>query len=153
MKARDLVQRVPTVHGSDPVTKAVALMSEQKLPGLIVVDDKGRPRHVLPGTQVLRMAVLHAYQGDTALARTIDEEHADNFWTELGERTVTDCVAAPGQKAVTVTEDATLLEMATLMAKVHSPVLPVVDGSGVLVGVVTLTKLLSTLALKPDAQV
>jgi hypothetical protein len=44
---------------------------------LIVVDDVGRPWTVLPGTQVLRMAVPAYCQEDPALARVIDEAEAD----------------------------------------------------------------------------
>ena len=122
-------------------------MADGQLPGLVVIDDAGRPRVVLPGTQVLRMAVLHSYQRDRALARTIDEAHADLFWQELGQRTVGDCLPTPLAKPVVVSQDANLLEVASLMAREHSPVVAVVDGQGRLVGTITLNGLLSSLAL------
>ncbi|HLT62720.1 MAG TPA: CBS domain-containing protein [Microlunatus sp.] len=147
MRASDLVVPVPTVTTDDSVSKAVRLMAQEQLPGLVVVDDANRPRYVLPGTQVLRLTVLRPYQDDPALARAIDEAHADVFWRELGHRTVGDCISTPANKLVSVTEDATLLEVATVMGRMRSPLIAVTNASGELVGAVTLTALLSCLAM------
>jgi len=117
---------------------------------LIVVDESRRPRVVLPGTQVLRMTVLRSYQRDQALARTIDEAHADLFWQELGARSVSDCLPARLGKPVVVAEDATLLEVANLMAQLHCPLVAVVNASGRLVGGITLNALVASLAF-PDS--
>src|SRR5690606_16100627 len=108
-----------------------------------------KPRIVIPGTQVLRMAVLHSYQDDPALARTIDEAHADRFWQDLGNRTVGECLPGYPAKPVTASLDATLLELATLMGRLHSPLVAIVDHTHALVGAVTLNRLLINLAL-PD---
>ncbi|WP_298329053.1 CBS domain-containing protein [Haloactinopolyspora sp.] len=149
MKARDIVVQIPTVTLKDPVAKAVRVMTQEQLPGLIVVDENSKPRIVIPGTQVLRMAVLHSYQDDPALARTIDEAHADRFWQDLGNRTVGECLPGYPAKPVTASLDATLLELATLMGRLHSPLVAIVDHTHALVGAVTLNRLLINLAL-PD---
>ena len=94
MKARDIAVTMPTVTARDQVIRVVHTMVLRRLPGLIVVDDDGRPSFVLPGTQVLRLAVPSSYQDDPALARTIDEAHADHFWRELGDRSVGECLHA-----------------------------------------------------------
>ena len=147
MQARDIAINVPTVTVGDPITKAVRVMAVNRLPGLIVVDDRGRPWTVLPGTQVLRLAVPQSYQEDPALARVVDEGHADLFWMELSDRTVGD--VAPNQRAkpATVRADATLLEIAALMARQHSPLVAVVDDAGALVGAITLDRLITSLAV------
>ena len=151
MQARDIAANVPTVTTTDPVAKAVRLMVVRRLPGLIVVDDRERPVAVLPGTQVLRLAIPRSYQEDPALARTIDESSADLFWHELRNLTVADCLPRPITKPVTVTPRATLLEVAILMARQHSPLVAVVDSSGGLVGGITLERLLTSLAVAgPD---
>ena len=150
MQARDIAVHVPTVTMHDRVAKAVGIMAVGRLPGLIVVDERSRPTWVLPGSQVLRLAVPEAYQEDPALVRTIDEAHADRFWTELGDRTVGDCVPRPPMKPVkpvTVRSDATLLEVAALMARQHSPLVAVVDDGGALVGAITLERLITSLAV------
>jgi len=147
MKARDIAVTMPTVTVDDPVIRVVRAMVVRRLPGLILVDERSRPSIVLPGTQVLRLAVPSSYQDDPALARTIDEEHADHFWTELGERTVGECLARQATRPVTVSEDATLLEVAATMARQRSPLVAVVDEHGTLTGAVTLERLLTSLAV------
>ncbi|GGO69267.1 CBS domain-containing protein [Nonomuraea cavernae] len=149
MQARDIAVQLPTVTVHDPVAKAVRVMAMGGLPGLIVVDDKSRPRMVLPGTQVLRMAVPGAFQEDPALARTIDEAHADLFWQALGGLTVGDCLPRQQVAPVTVKLEATLLEVAALMARLRSPLVAVVDRTGELAGAITLGRLLTSLAM-PD---
>ncbi|MEJ2865375.1 CBS domain-containing protein [Actinomycetospora flava] len=146
MRASEILEAVPTVTGADRVSTAVRLMAGARLPGLIVVDGQGRPSAVLPGTQVLRLTVPRAHQEDPALARTIDEVHADLFWQELGERTVSECLPERRDRMATVGLDATLLEAAALMARLRSPLLAVVDGRGRLMGGVTLEGLLAALA-------
>lgn len=146
MKAREIAVQVPTVKVTDPVSEAIRVMTRSGLPGLIVVDEQNRPKLVLPGTQVLRMAVLQTYQEDPALVRTIDEAHADRFWQELGNRTVRDCLPTQPLKMGTAGLDATLLEVASLMARIRSPILAVVDDDGRLAGAITLNRLLAGLA-------
>ncbi len=147
MHASNIAVNLPTVTVHDPVTKAVRLMALGRMPGLIVVDDQGRPSCVLPGTQVLRLAVPGAYQEDPALCRTIDEAHADLFWGELGDLTVGDCLPQRPATPATVRLDATLLEVAALMARLRSPIVAVVGPDGVLAGAITLERLLTTLVL------
>lgn len=145
MRASDIAIEMRTVTVEDSVSTAVRIMTEDELPGLIVVDARQRPQLVIPGTQVLRMAVLHSYQEDPALVRTIDEAHADLFWQESGDRTVGDCLPPrKTAKAVSVVPDATLLEVATAMARLRCPLASMVDPGGTLIGGITLNKLLST---------
>lgn len=146
MRARDVVDEMPTVRPHDPVVAAVRLLARSGLPGLIVADGRGRPVAVLPGTQVLRLAVPRTHQEDPLLVRTIDESHADVFWQEIGDLTIGECLPPSPRQPATVDLDATLLEVAALMARLHSPLLAVVDGSGVVVGGITLTRVLATLA-------
>lgn len=151
MQARDIAVQVPTVTLGDPIAHAIHVMALGRLPGLIVLDAARRPRVVLPGTQVLRLAVPVAYQDDPALTRTVDEPHADVFWHEIRDRTVGDCLGAHPARPVIVKSSATLLELATLMARRRSPLVAVVDDAGLLAGAVTLDRLLSALALtRPD---
>ena len=146
MRARDVVDEMPTVTPHDPVVAAVRLMARSGLPGLIVVDEHGGPVAVLPGTQVLRLAVPGTHQQDPRLVRTIDESHADVFWQEIGDLTIEECLPPSPRPGATVGTDATLLEVAAMMARLHSPLLAVVDGAGMVVGGVTLARVLSVLA-------
>lgn len=147
MQAHQIAMTPPTVRMEDPVSKAVQLMVVNRLPGLVVVDESDRPVAVLPGTQVLRLAIPESYQEDPALVRTIDEIHADLFWRSPGSLTVRDCLPSPIAKPATVTPEATLLEIATVMANKRSPVVALVDRDGRLTGAVTLERLLTSLAV------
>ncbi|MEV0831549.1 CBS domain-containing protein, partial [Nonomuraea rubra] len=78
---------------------------------------------------------------DPALARVVDEEHADRFLRSVAGRTVRDALP-PRPRELPITDpDATLLEMAALMARTRSPLVAVVD-DGALIGAVTLQALL-----------
>lgn len=147
MRARDIAVPQPTVTLHDSVADAVRILTGSRLPGLIVVDEPGRPLAVLPGTQVLRMAVLDTYQQDPALARAIDESHADHFWQDRAGLTVGRCLPTDTTRPGTVSPDATLLEVAVLMALAHSPLVAVVDATGRLAGAITLNVLLAKLDL------
>jgi CBS domain-containing protein len=144
MRARDLAAPFPTVALDTPAFEAARLLAGQDLPGLIVVDGRGRPLTVLPGTQVLRMAVPRYCQDDPALARVIDEAAADLFLRELGERTVAECLPEQRRELPVVDPDATVLEIAAVMARIRSPLVAVM-GRGPqaeLLGVITLDTLL-----------
>lgn len=150
MQASDICRPMPTVTLQDPVARALKVMAAERLPGLAIVDDKQRPLVVLPGTQVLRMSLAHGYQEDPALARAIDEEHADQFWLEEVDRPVRECMppkTGKAKKSGIVSEDATLLEVAGVMSRLHTPVVAVVDRDGRLIGGITLTMLLDHLHL------
>ncbi|WP_214409755.1 CBS domain-containing protein [Sphaerisporangium fuscum] len=141
MHARDLVTDFPTVRQDTSAVEAARLLAEQALPGLIVVDDDGTPLCVLPGTQVLRLAVPRYCQDDPALASVIDEGHADLFLRALGRRTVRECLPEQPRELPITDPDATVLEVAALMARTHSPLVAVVE-DGRLLGAVTLHALL-----------
>ncbi|MDF2712292.1 MAG: hypothetical protein K0R62_7944 [Nonomuraea muscovyensis] len=144
MRARDLVADFPTVRLDTPVIEAARLLAEQDLPGLIVVDERGLPASILPGTQVLRLAVPGYCLDDPALARVVDEAHADAFLDKLAHRTVREALPAKPRELPVTDPDATVLELAALMARTHSPLVAVVDDSG-LQGAVTLQALVDRL--------
>ncbi|WP_213454219.1 CBS domain-containing protein [Rhizomonospora bruguierae] len=142
MHAGDLAVPFPTVHPRTRAIEAARLLAGQDLPGLVVVDDEGCPVTVLPGTQVLRMAVPDYCQDDPALARVVDEDAADLFLRELGDRTVAEALPRERRELPVVTADATVLELAALMARSRSPLVAVVDPAGRMIGAVTLDGLL-----------
>jgi CBS domain-containing protein len=132
----------PTVQLDTPARQAARLLADQDLPGLVVVDGAGMPKTVLPGTQVLRLGVPGYIQDDPALARVVDEAHADVFLQELGDRTVAQCLPEYPRELPVVAPDATVLEIAALMARTRSPLVVVVDRSEGMLGAVTLAVLM-----------
>jgi CBS domain-containing protein len=132
----------PTVRPDTPVIDAARLLAGQNLPGLIVVDDSGAPSTILPGTQVLRLAVPRYCQEDPTLARVIDEATADLFLRELGDRAVADSLPTQRRELPVVEPDATVLEVAAVMAGTRTPLVAVADRGGPLQGAITLDALL-----------
>jgi predicted transcriptional regulator len=141
MRAHELAAPFPTVALDTSALEAARLLAANDLPGLIVVDGRGHPKTVLAGTQVLRMAIPRYCIDDPALARVIDEAHADRFMADLADRTVAELLPKdPGELPV-VDPDATVLEIAALMARARSPLVAVVGG-GEMLGAITLDALL-----------
>ncbi|MFI1990973.1 CBS domain-containing protein [Actinoplanes sp. NPDC020271] len=136
-----------TVVESTPAREAARLLAAQDLPGLIVVDATGRPLTVLAGTQVLRMALPSYCQDDPALARVIDEAAADVILAGIGERTVADLLPKNRPELPAVSGDATLLEVASVMARSNVPLVAVVDSARVMTGAITLDGLLDRVLL------
>lgn len=142
MRAGELASPFPTVRLDTPAMEAARLLAGENLPGLIVVDAAGRPSTILPGSQVLRMAVPRYCQEDPALARVIDEAAADLFLRELRDRTVAECLPAERRELPVVDRAATVLQVAALMARTRSPLAAVVDADGALLGAITHAALL-----------
>src|SRR5690349_24274525 len=127
MRAADVAASMSTVVESTPAREAARVLAAQDLPGLIVVDAKGRPLTVLAGTQVLKMAMPSYCQDDPALARVIDEAAADVILEGIGDRTVADLLPRERRELPAVSRDATLLEVAAVMARSSTPLVAVVD--------------------------
>jgi len=142
MRAADLAAPFPTVRMDTPALEAARLLAGQNLPGLIVVDEAGRPKTVLPGTQVLRMAIPSYCQDDPALARVIDEAAADMFVRNVGDRSVAELLPREHRELPVVAPDATVLEIAAVMAGARSPLVAVAGSDEPMTGVVTLDALL-----------
>jgi len=141
VRARDLAADMPTVTLLTPALEASRLLAEQNLPGLIVLDEQRRPQTVLPGTQVLRLAVPRYCQDDPALARVVDEPHADLFLQALDAKTVRELLPEQPRELPVVDGDATVLEVAAVMARMRSPLVAVV-ADGRMIGAITLDNLL-----------
>ena len=142
MRARDLATECWVVRLTDRAIDAARLLAQHDPPGLVVVDERGQPTAVLAGTQVLRLGVPRYIQDDPTLARVVDEASADVFLREIGERTVAQCLPAERSELAVVAPDATVLEVAALMARAHTPLVAVVDQTRGLLGAVTLATLM-----------
>jgi CBS-domain-containing membrane protein len=146
--AHDLAEPFPVVRLDDDALAATRMLTELGLPGLVVVDDDGGPLVVLPASQVLRFALPEYLEEDPALARVYGEREADAFCQDIGGHKVRELM--PGRQYLPkrdrdrplVPADATVIEVASVMARQHSPVVAVVDASNVILGVITVHRLL-----------
>ena len=148
MHARDLAEPFPVVRLDDDALTAIRMMAVLGLPGLVVVDDKGGPLVVLPGSQVLRFALPEFLEEDPTLARVYGEREADAFCNDISGHKVRELM--PGKQYLPKRErdrplvhaNATVIEVASVMARQHSPVVAVVDDENAILGVITVHRLL-----------
>jgi hypothetical protein len=149
MTARTLAQLFPIVNPDTDAMEAARTLAAHRLPGLIVCDDDGRPYTILPGSQVLRFLIPTYVQDDPALARVLDEEASDELCRKLVRSTVRDLLPRPPDldELPVVDADATALEVAAVMARMHSPLVAVVDerDGNQVIGAITVRQLLEYL--------
>ncbi|MFG2973880.1 CBS domain-containing protein [Streptomyces sp. NPDC048331] len=149
MRARDLAAQYETVTLRTDALEAARLMAGHRLPGLLVLDDQGAPKAILPASQMIRMLVPEYVIEDPTLAAVIDERHADRLCAALAGRTVGDCLPPKAPAPPVAVPDDTALEVAALMAQQRSPLVAVVerhkDGTSTLLGVITAAHLLDRL--------
>jgi len=148
VRARDLAVEYETVGVGDDAMDAARLMAEQRLPALLVVDEQGAPKAILPASQMIKILVPAYVVEDPTLAAVVDERHADRLCEALAGRKVRDCLSKSTPPPAVAAPDDTALEVAAQMAQVRSPLVAVVekDGAGVrLLGVITASHLLERL--------
>jgi CBS domain-containing protein len=131
----------PTVGLDDDAAAAARLLAERRLPGLVVLDADGLPHSVLPGSQVLRFVIPGYVQDDPMLARVYDERHADALTAKLAGVPVRTLLRAERTEPPIVDGKATSVEIAAVMARLHSPLVAVLE-RGRYLGVVTVGRLL-----------
>jgi CBS domain-containing protein len=139
--AEDLAEEFPVVDINSDALEAAKLLAERRLPGIVVTDREGHPHTVLPGSQVVRFLVPGYVQDDPSLAGVLSESLADRIAEKLGGVTVKTLIGDEKRELARVNADDTLLEVAAVMARMHSPLVAVMDGES-LVGVITASRLL-----------
>lgn len=146
MRARDLAVEYETIGLDADAMAAARLMAEHRLPALLVVDDDGAPKAILPASQMIKILVPGYVIADPTLAAVVDERHADRLCESLKGRTVRDCLSKDVPAPPVADPDATALEVAAQMARVRSPLVAVVDKADArLLGVITASDLLERL--------
>jgi CBS domain-containing protein len=136
--ASDFAQPVGLVLTTDTVLDVARRLVTEALPGLAVISDDGRPLAILPASQVLGLAVPAYVKDDPSLARVVDEAAADRLVEGLAGLTVQGVLEdAEPDLLGTVDHDATLLEVAALMARLHVPLLVVAGPDGKAIGTIS----------------
>ncbi|MFY9766539.1 MAG: CBS domain-containing protein [Mycobacterium sp.] len=147
MRAEEIVEEFPVVDIDSPALDALRLLAEHRLNGLVVVTNTSEtPYAVLPASQVVRFIVPGYVQEDPGLAGAFTESMADHAAEKLSGKTIRDVLPNQRQYVPVVDADDTIIEVAELMARVHSPLVAVVREKR-LHGVITASRLLAA-ALK-----
>ncbi len=141
MRAADIAEDFPVITIDADALEAVRMIAEQRLPGILVVDASGGPFAVLPASQVVRFIVPRYVQDDPLLAGVLSESVADHIAERLGGKAVGAMLSEHLVNVPPAEFDETILEVAAKMARLRSPLIPVVKG-GRLLGVITASRLL-----------
>ncbi|WP_375486282.1 CBS domain-containing protein [uncultured Mycobacterium sp.] len=146
MRAEEIAEDFPVVSIDSGALDAARLLAEHRLPGIVVTDQSGKPYAVLPASQVVRFILPRYVQDDPSLAGVLNESMADRAAEKLGGKKVRDVLPEHLVEIPAADADDTIIEVATLMARLRSPLIAVVK-EGTLLGVITASRLLAA-ALK-----
>ncbi len=146
MRASDLQEDYPAIDYSESATRAARSIGAEHRPAVVVLD-QGKPLTVLPASQVLTFLIPAYLREDPSLVRVYDEESADKCVQQLEGKSVRDLLPRPETRLEppVVEADATVLEVAALMAKLRTPLVVVVDDEGQMTGAITAGHILETL--------
>lgn len=145
MRAGQIAEPAPVVRLDGPALDAVRLVADTSTHGVVVVDETGRPVTLLTESQLIGLFLPRYLRAEPTLAHVVDEEHADRFAHALSGATVRALLPVPLPTIPAVRDDDTLVEAASVMDSLQSPLVAVLDASGGLVGVVTAGRLLSAM--------
>ena len=138
----------PALHPQDPVERVVELLHEHRLSGLPVVGEDGRPVGIVTENDLLMSDAaddLHAPPNIQVFGGVIFLGSVKH-WEERVRKAIASSVGdVMTRDPVTVRSDATPREAAHLISSGGHNRLPVVDGDGLLVGVVTRADVLDAL--------
>ena len=146
MLAAEMDEEFPVVDIDSPALEAARLIAERRLPGIVVLTADGQLYAVLPASQVVRFIVPRYVQDDPLLAHVLAESMADRAAEKLGGKTIRQLLPEPQLTVPIVDADDTIIEVATIMGRLRSPLIAVMQ-RGQLHGVITASRLLA-MALK-----
>jgi CBS domain-containing protein len=141
MRAGEIAEPYPVVGIDTSALVAARLIARDRLPGLVVADENGKPMAVLPASEVVRFMVPDYVQDDPALAGVLGEVPIERVAARLAAARVADLLPSRPAELPVMKVDDTVVELAAIMARLRSPLCAVVDGQKVL-GVVTAARLL-----------
>jgi CBS domain-containing protein len=145
MHAADVVETLPTARLDDAVLPAVRMVSQRNLPGLVVADDGGQVVACVSSADLLRLVLPRYMRDDPFLARVCDEAHADRIAGVLVGTPIRDVITEVAGRVPVARADATIVELAELMARECCTLVLVENDEGRTLGIVTANHLLEVL--------
>jgi CBS domain-containing protein len=139
MLAKDIMtSEVVTVTKDTTVTEVARLLTEHKVSGLPVIDQEGRVvGMVSEGDLIHQDTKLHTPAFLEILGGVIYLENPQRLGQDLRKMTAVKVAEIMTPKPYTVKEDASIENIATIMIERQVNRVPVVDGAGKLVGIVS----------------
>jgi CBS domain-containing protein len=144
MRARDLAVPYPVLPADAPAAEAARLLAQQEVDA-VFVERQGQLQGVVSDIGLLVRLLPGYVIEDPTLAQVMEEGATDLLWRRLEGRRVEELLprAASGEVRQ-VDGDATLMEVAAVMAGARAPMVAVRQG-GRLIGGITSSALLTRL--------
>lgn len=140
--ADQMAEEYPVATMDTHAPAAAGLLAEHRLPGLVIAGTDGRPRAVLPASQVVDFIVPKHVQSDSLPTGVLNESMADRIAEKPSGKQVRDVVPERLIDVPAVKADDTIVEVAAAMARVRCPLIAVMDERQ-LAGVITTSRLLA----------
>jgi CBS domain-containing protein len=143
MRARDLAVPYPLLPADAPAAEAARLLAEEEVDA-VFVERQGQLQGVVSDIGLLvRMLPSYVIE-DPKLAHVLEEGATDLLWRRLEGRTAGQLLLKGGGEVPQVDGNATLMEVAAVMAGAQAPMVAVRKG-GRLIGGITSSALLTRL--------
>lgn len=142
-RAMDLVSGVPSIGQEGSMYDAARLLAAEQSPGLVVVDAADRAVGIVSAEWVLQQAMPGRYRDDPPAGGALDLRGVAR--RELAGCSVGHFLWQERRELAAVEADASVWEVAATMARAHTPLVAVIDSRGVLLGAITLNRLLDQL--------
>ncbi|MDO8106077.1 hypothetical protein Q6348_02570 [Isoptericola sp. b441] len=125
LRLMDLALPLPVVNRRTTALEAARRIAGDRLSALVVAGDDGTPAFVVPAVDVLGLLIPLYLREDTRLAGVLDESAAEELWGQADRRTIGELLDSEDVRVydiLRVDPDATLVEVATLMAAAHTSI-------------------------------
>jgi CBS domain-containing protein len=143
MRARDLAVPYPSLPVDAPAAEVARLLAEEQIDA-VFVERQGQLQGVVSDIGLLARLLPGYIIEDPKLAQVLEEGAADLLWRRLEGHTAAELLPKRGADVPQVDGDATLMEVAAVMAGARAPLVAVREG-GRLIGGITSSALLTRL--------
>jgi len=143
MRARDLAVPYPSLPVDAPAAEVARLLAEEQIDA-VFVERQGQLQGVVSDIGLLARLLPGYIIEDPKLAQVLEEGAADLLWRRLERHTAAELLPKRGADVPQVDGDATLMEVAAVMAGAQAPLVAVREG-GRLIGEITSSALLTRL--------
>ena len=143
MRAHDLAVPYPLLPADAPAAEAARLLAQEEVDA-VFVDRQGHLQGVVSDIGLLVRMLPSYIIEDPKLAQVMEEGATDLLWRRLEGHTAGELLPRKGGEVPQVDGDATLMQVAAVMAGARAPMVAVREG-GRLIGGITSSALLTRL--------
>ena len=143
MRARDLAAPYPSLPTEAAASEVARVLATEEV-DVVFIERQGQLQGVVSDIGLLARLLPSYIIEDPKLAQVLEEGAADLLWRRLEGQRADELLAKAGSEIPQVDGDATLIEVAAVMAGARAPLVAVREG-GRLIGGITSSALLTRL--------